>query len=414
MLSQPLNVSAEAEVPRRIVTDRLFDSAVQGAIEWECERIGGDTLAEGFISAGMAGSSEADWFMLAQHALGLEDDYAGYVAAAGQPDTDGGDELLTEPARRNVTLSLLGGSGSDMSGAALEEAGCNELVWVALSQRLNGFDDTAAMTMLAGMQQPDGGFGLRGSDADVTAMALTVLEGSNADRAERWLRDCDSFDSCETAAWCIIAACSRGERAALNDDYADENGVRPIDVLFACRHDSGGFSHQPGGEPEWLSTAQALTALSALSEYSAGGGGLFDGVPADETKRSRENIAGETEQALKQLAKIEQLNTEIRAELYPPEDIKLTKLPLLLDVNDRIETIEPQYRGLVLAQEELAARETVVKKWSAAGVAFGVIWKIAAFIALLRFRKTKLAKGLKEKYRSLGIFKRLSKSEGGE
>lgn len=403
-------VCADDEVQRQIITDGLFLEAVDGAVEWERENTGGVTLSDGFVSSGMAGSSEADWFMIAENALGLSDDYSAYVTAAGVPEiTDG--ELLTEPARRNTALALLGGSGCDMSGADLEQAGCNELVWVVLSQRLCGYDDSRALSMLVDMQHKDGGFGLRDSDADVTAMALTVLDGEPADRAEEWLKDhTDGSMSCETASWCIIAACSRGDRAALNDDYADSSGIRPVDVLFACRTEDGGFSHKAGGKAEVISTAQALTALAALTEYDAGGGGIFDGGPADASVRTQTNIAGESEQAVDDMEHIEKLNKKIREEMYPPEDIKLTQLRELISVNNEIETVEPYYRHYVLAAEELAAREKQLKKWSAIGAVFGLLWKLAALIALWRFKHSKLAKRLDEKFRPLS-FRRKKKTE---
>ena len=396
LVISPLNAFAET-ADREIITDEMYIQAVDEAIAWELGRVGGGSVADGFVSGEMAGSSEADWFMIAEKALGIRDDFAGYIDAAGVPEITEG-ELLTEPARRNVTLALLGGKGSDMSGARLDEAGCNELVWVMLSQRLNGYDDSAAEKLLIEMQQPDGGFGLRGSDADVTAMALTVLDGEAADRAEKWLTDNTDGMSCETAAWCIIAACSNGERAALSDDYAEKDGARPIDILFSCRNPDGGFSHTEGGESEVISTAQALTALAALAEYDAGGGGIFDGIPADTDIRSQKNIAGESEDTLAELQKIEKLNREIRSDFYPPEEIKLTRLRELAELNDRIETVKPCYRHYIIARTDLSAREMSLKKWSAAGVAFGIVWKIAALIALVWFRKTKLAKKLYRKY----------------
>lgn len=404
----PLTAYAET-ADRDIITDEMYIAAVEETIDWECERVGGSSLAEGFIAEDMAGSSEADWFMIAEHALGLEDDFEGYIAAAGVPDvTDG--ELLTEPARRNVTLALLGGKGSDMSGAALDEAGCNELVWVVLSQRLNGYDSTAAEQRLTSMQQPDGGFGLMGSDADITAMALTVLDGDAADRAEKWLTENIGGMSCETAAWCIIAACSQSSRASLNDDLVGSDGARPIDILFSCRGSDGGFSHTPDGESEVISTAQALTALAALAEYGAGGEGIFDGKTADTDIYAQHNIAGEDSFALGQLEKIGELNREIRAGFYPPEDIKITRLRELSRLNERIQTVAPCYRHYIIASADLSAREAKFKKLSAAGVAFGVVWKIAAVILLIRFRKTKLAKKL---YKKIGRYlpKRKKKRE---
>ncbi len=395
LLTQPLTALADT-ADRTIVTDDMYLEAVDGALEWERERIGGE-LAEGFVSSGMAGGSEADWFIMAECLLGISDDYGSYISTVGEPEAAEG-ELLTEPARSSVTLAIAGGRGTDMENVPLDAAGCNELVWATLAQRMNGFDSSAAESLLYGMQQPDGGFGLRGSDADITAMALTVLEGEPADRAEKWLKDNGESMTCETAAWCIIAACSRGDRAALNDDYADSSGTRPIDVLFACRSSDGGFSHTAGGESEVISTAQALTALAALAEYDAGGGGIFDSVRTKPDIRSQDNIAGESKYALDQLAKIEQLNSEIRSDYYPPEEIKLTHLPDLIGLNDRIETVAPCYRHYIIARDELAARESRLKKMSAAGVAFGAVWKIAALIFLVRFRKTKLAKKLYKKY----------------
>ena len=387
LLTGGLTAGAE-EVKRCYIDDEDFIRIADGARVWEKHRTSGDSLADGFIADGTAGSSEADWFIIAEKTLGLEDDYESYLDAAKAP---GEEELLTEPARRSVTTALLGGSGEDMSGAALDEAGCNELIWVALAQRLNGYDGTAAMELLYEMQQPDGGFGLKGSDPDVTAMALTVLDGEPAKQAADWL--CENYSpadmTCETAAWYMIGACCSGD-GELMELISAKEGTRPIDVLMSCRNDDGGFAHTPGSESGVLPTSQALTALAALAEFNAGGGSIYDGEPAEVDLYKQHNIAIESEETIRLHAEALEITNEIRAGYYPPKSVEIVDLPNLIDLNNRIEKYESA--GIsIIAADDLRERERTLKFWALAGGIFGVLWKVGAVVLLIWLRRSGLA-----------------------
>jgi hypothetical protein len=106
VLLAPIRVCAEAS--REIYSDEEIISAINCAFDSEREKLGSESLAEGFISSGMAGESEADWYIVAEAAVGVEDDYAAYAAAAGTVLEErlghSEDCYLTEIARTSAAI----------------------------------------------------------------------------------------------------------------------------------------------------------------------------------------------------------------------------------------------------------------------------------------------------------------------
>ncbi len=312
--------TAEQQGGRITLTDEKFIKLVENALDRERRRLKDDSLAEGFAknvgTAGgaAAGSPEGDWFMIAEKALGFEDDYAAYISACEPPQ----DPSPAEAARRAITERLLTGGGTNffvpMPEYEPSELAVNEIIWVGTAERLcggdggmntvhaNEFVQAAYLDELISRQNPDGSFGMRGdSDPDLTAMSLILLpkESEAAVKAlgclsEMW--QSGGITNCEAAAWCIIGYCSQDICPNDTADFTAANGRRPIDLLAQdCLCRDGGFSHLPNDDDSAaLPTEQALLALAALAEYNAGGGGLFDEITVDTDIYSQHKISGES------------------------------------------------------------------------------------------------------------------------
>lgn len=403
-----------AEPERNLITAEDYRSALKGAFGWELDRLDGDSLCESFLSAGAAAESESDWFVIAERAAGAEDDYAAYAKTAaeilGSRLDDPSGYYLTELARTAVVLGLCGeGNAPDLSGLRLDEVGDNEVIWIVIAQKLNGYDYSAAERELFERQSEDGGFGLTETDADITAMALHALpkDSVQAEAAleylKRYYAENSGDMSCETAAQIIMGLCAQGIDPSQSADFTDENGVRPIDVLMSKQAD-GGFTHLDEDEPNAMATMQAAAALSALGYYSETGKSVFEPgfMPAD--VYSCQNPSGETFdeydmgllngieypsasdiERLKALsaradlygtdddirgildeklaesericAQIEELNGEIRDGFYPAESVGLSSLGKLHEINERIAGFSEADRELILSADELAERE---------------------------------------------------------
>lgn len=413
-------VSAQAAEPERgLITAGDFQSALNGAFGWELDRLDGDTLCEGFLTAGTAAESESDWFVISERAAGAEDDYAAYAETAaeilGSRLDDPSGYYLTELARTAVALGLCGEDNApDLSGLELGEAGDNEVIWVAIAQKLNGYDYSSAELELFERQSEDGGFGLAETDADITAMALHALP-KGCEQAEaaigylkKYYAENSGEMSCETAAQIIMGLCAQGVNPSQSADFTDENGVRPIDVLMSKRV-GGGFTHLDEDEPNAMATMQAAAALSALGYYSETGRSVFEPgfEPADvyscenpigetfdeydlgllngikepsasdferlKALRERADIYGtdnetygildgklaESESICKQ---IEELNGEIRDGFYPADSVGLSRLGRLRGLNEKISGFSEEDRTLILSADELAERETLLSK----------------------------------------------------
>ncbi len=394
---------------RYTLPDEAFVTLAENAIEWKKRRLGSDTLSEGFIRGGKAGSSEGDWSMLAEKALGMEDDYAAYARERSPAD----ESIPTEAARSAITAFLLTGEKTELPEYEVGELAVNELIWLGAAERVRGGEYEEYLEALEARQNADGSFGMRGdADPDLTAMSLIVLPAHSpaSERAaeslsEMWQRD--DIDSCEAAAWCIIGLCAADISANNSAEFSAENGCRPLDLLTEVfLTDSGGFSHKAHGaedSSEALPTEQALLALAAMAEYNAGGGGLFDevyvktdiytqsglaGEDFDETDRRfaeeisptaaangallrlgeraelfgaeedvRRLLADKLTESGRQLAEVERLNAETRAELYPPDEVSVFALGRLMEHDRAAARLSYEDRALLLAQEELDRRE---------------------------------------------------------
>ncbi len=433
-----------AAYERYTLTDDKYIKLVENALDWERRRLKKDSLAEGFAESGAAGSPEGDWFMIAEKALGTEDDYAAYIKACEQPE----DPSPTEAARRAITERLLTGGGdytnlfAPMPEYELNELAVNEIIWVGTAERLCGESYTAYLDELIERQNPDGSFGMRGdSDPDLTAMSLILLpkESEQAVKAlgclsEMW--QSGKIANCEAAAWCIIGCCSQDIRPNDTADFpAGIDGRRPIDLLaLDCLCRDGGFSHLPDGDDSAaLPTEQALLALAALAESNANGNGLFDEITVDTDIYSQRKISGESfdefdEAAARELSPstankealwalheranycgatdeqkaladgkiteireklrvISELNLETTVNLYPPEEVGFTKLGQLTEHNRRAAEIADEDKALLLAGEELIKREKRLKAECAAGIAGLAVTTAGAVILFVRKRK---------------------------
>jgi hypothetical protein len=433
--------TAEQQGGRITLTDEKFIKLVENALDRERRRLKDDSLAEGFAknvgTAGgaAAGSPEGDWFMIAEKALGFEDDYAAYISAC-EPQ---GDLSPTEAARRAITERLLTGGGTDffvpMPEYEPSELAVNEIIWTGTAERLCGSDYAAYLDELISRQNPDGSFGMRGdSDPDLTAMSLILLpkESEAAVKAlgclsEMW--QSGEITNCEAAAWCIIGCCSQDICPNDTADFTAANGRRPIDLLAQdCLCRDGGFSHLPNDDDSAaLPTEQALLALAALAEYNAGGGGLFDEITVDTDIYSQHKISGESfdefdEAAARELSAstsniealwalheranycgatdeqkalvegklteitekhrvISELNLETTEFFYPPESVGFSKLRQLTEHNRRAAEVAEEDRSLLLAADELILREKRLKTAKACGLG-GLAVLIAAAVII--------------------------------
>jgi hypothetical protein len=350
---------------------------------------------------------------------------------------------LTEFARTAVVIDICGGESPDLSQLDFSSAGDNEVIWYALAQKLGGYDCSAAENELALRQSDDGGFGILGdSDADVTAMALNILpsDGDEASAAVNYLSEYYSENgsemSTETAAQMIIGLCTQGINPSQSAQFTAEDGVRLTDILLSRRTEDG-FSHVDGGDTNEMATMQALTALAVLGYYSAAQRSVFDGnfVPIDlygeenlggegfddydtgllesvqnvqasdhsllETLKSRANLYGADYETLSEIeeklaksellcSEIESINSEIRENLYPADEVRLNALSELHEINVRIEQFSEQDRALILSADELESREAelqIGKKYLIIACCGGVLLAVAVIIYIIRKKK---------------------------
>ncbi len=399
------SVSAEG-AERNTVTDEQFLNVVENALDWERSRINSDSLIEGYISQGIEGESEADWFVLAEYLLGLNDDYESYCDAAEKCHSDrlnGDSEYLTEYARTALVLKICGDVNTDLSSLSIENAADNEIIWLAISQCVNGYDYTYLLEEIEARQDTDGSFGR--SDIDVTAMALVILEKDSESSRLALAFLSEQFQgtqlSCEADAWLIIGLCAQGINPSQSLDFTRENGVRPIDELLEFESSDGGFCHSLENESNTLSTYQSLIALTALAKYSDDGEGIFDALSIENDIYALKNLSCEgfddydmnaleeiarevsatdleqleklseraelyeadeqTKQALSQAIsesemlceQIEELNSYILENAYPLEKAHFTKYTVLCEINEKSKAFSDKDQSLILSFDEI-------------------------------------------------------------
>ncbi len=449
-------LKASAEEPKReLLTAEIYRESVQKALKWERKKLASESLCDGFLTLDLAGTSEGDWFVLAERVLNIDDDYGDYARVSAEKFADfmlepeGG--YLTEPARIAVAAALCDKDQrenfAELADLDISQAGANELAWLAAAQNFCGLDNSETVEKLCEMQQSDGGFGLSNSDADITAMALMALpkDGENAEKAldylKKYFAETDNI-SCETAAQMIMGLCAQGVNCSESSDFTKENGARLTEILLSYQTDDGGFSHVYGYESNTIATMEALAALAVQGYFSATGEyflsenfaltdvlsaenpfaeGFFEydleqvksideplasDFPAISELKKRADEYGTDDETLDILDKkyanskqkcdeIEKLNTKIRDDFYPASDVKLTKLSKLAELNDQISAYKSADRELILSADDLAEREITLKKEAAAGAILIII--VAGGGAIYIIKRTKKHEQLRKK-----------------
>ncbi len=275
-----------------------------------------------------AGNSTCDWTAVAFAIAGVKEDYDAYLSALENYVTEKyqtEDELdrvkATEWHRISLTVLALGGDptsfGMDINGNAINliADGTYNYVHDDLgAQGINGYI-YALITLDAGKyeipsnskytreniiyailcaQEEDGGFGLvKGSDPDITAMALQALapykENSDVkkavDAALTYLSEMQngdgtysssSIESSETCSQVIMALCANGIDPR-EDERFIKHGSSVYNALMKFRLDDGSFVHSyDDTKGNIMATEQAMLALVAIVDFDSGQGGIFN------------------------------------------------------------------------------------------------------------------------------------------
>jgi prenyltransferase beta subunit len=442
-------LKASAEEPKReLLTAEIYQESVQKALKWERKKLASDSLCDGFLAHDLAGTSEGDWFVLAERVLDIDDNYDDYARVSVEKfadfmlGPDGG--YLTEPARIAVAAVLCDEDQrenfAELVDLDISQAGANELAWLAAAQNFCSLDNAKTVKKLCKMQQSDGGFGLSNSDADITAMALMALpkDGENAEKAldylKKYFAETDEI-SCETAAQMIIGLCAQGVNCSESSDFTKENGVRLTEILLSYQTDDGGFSHVYGDESNTIATMEALAALAVQGYFSVAGEyylnenfaltdvlstenpfaeGFFK-YDSDQIESIDEPLASdfsmiselknradeygiddETLDILKEkyaiskrkCDEIEKLNAKIRENFYPASDVNFTKLSKISALNKEISSYKSADKELILSANELSEREKALKKEAAAGAILIIILACSGVIYIIKRTKS--------------------------
>ena len=295
----------------------------------------GTLFAGGFLQS--AGSTAGDWYPFGMAALGLEDDYAAYLATLRQNvreryDADGtlSDSKATEWHR--VLLAALS-CGADPERFCLTEQGetvnlvndgifcrrnvgrqgLNGYIWALIALHTRDYPvpanaantEETLLSALLTKQLSDGGWTMleNTADTDLTAMALIALApmadrspeaGAAADAAVECLAALQlpdggfasgGFANCESCAVVLAALCTAGVDVDTDARFV-KNGRTVYDALLSYRLADGSFTHafisdpdDPAAVPEApndMSCQQALYALAAYHRFLTGGGSIFD------------------------------------------------------------------------------------------------------------------------------------------
>jgi hypothetical protein len=350
---------------RTEISDSEIISAIDTAFEDETKKLENDSLARGFIAADTVGEMESDWYILAESAVGKEDDYAAYAEKAEtvleERIKNVGDYYLTEIARTAIAIKICGGTVPDLSAVSLDGVGDNEVAWLAIAQNIGGYDTDSMLEELYGRQDGEGAFGLGSPDKDITAMALNVLPKDSEQALaavgylEKAYADCsaDGEDiSTETAAQIIIGLCSQGINPSSSEGFTTADGVRPIDIVMSRRTD-GGFSSSVSGEKNDMSTVQSVLALAVLSHYSVTGESLFSAdfartdIFSDTAMATATNLCGET------------FDSYDRGVLDGIANAAASDIKLLQQLSQRAETLGADEQTLTEISKKLADSESV-------------------------------------------------------
>lgn len=264
----------------------------------------------------LAGTSSADWYIIAFSRLGEEKDYGSYLAALTERISSDDTTKATEWQRRTLAILAVGGdpeNAGNKNTVALGtyenenpgKQGLNGWIWALIALDGKDFEvpENAIFTRekiiseILSAELDGGGFAMTGTlpDPDVTAMAITALapyfyreevkdvidraldrlskmQTENGDFASYGVRNSGS------TAQVIIALCSVGIDPETDSRFI-KNGKTLIDGLSVYKTSSGGFSHSGGDKADVLSTGQVLCAAAALSRLKNSERALYDFRP---------------------------------------------------------------------------------------------------------------------------------------
>lgn len=213
----------------------------------------------------------------------------------------GGDPQSFGTKSDGTPIDLIADGTYDFHGESLGTQGLNGWVYALLVLDASGvavpndakFTRADMLEAILAAQEDNGGFGLQTgqSDADVTAMALQALAPYRAelsepiDRALNYLSEAMNescrftaygTESAETSAQAVMALCFLGIDP--ENDARFRRGTRSLlDGLADFRLSDGTYGHSLDEESgNYLATAQALLALTALERFREGQPQLFD------------------------------------------------------------------------------------------------------------------------------------------
>jgi len=248
---------------------------------------------------GNAGSG-SEWFAFSLSRYGNYD-FSGYISALEKYIEKNEIAGAVTQQKYAFVLSALGAK-NDFTASAVDRTAGNQGIMslvFALHLITNGaeselYDADAIISDILSLKLSDGGWTLRGenADVDVTAMTVTALapyiENSNDVYkavsealdiiSERQLASGGfisyGVENPESAAQVTVALCTLGIDPE-NDERFIKNGNSPIDAMLSFKLENGLFSHTAGGNANNAATYQVLYALIAYERFEASLSPLF-------------------------------------------------------------------------------------------------------------------------------------------
>ena len=274
-----------------------------------------------------AGTSVCDWTAIALALSGSQENYPRYLqnlqkyVETNYEKNGGLDHIKSTPYHRIALTALALGSNprefgtkSDgtpidlvadgtyaFAGNSIGDQGLNGWIYALITldaenTQISGdvkFTREDMIHAIISAQEPDGGFGLiKGkSDVDITAMALQALAPYAqkyplaVDNALAYLsgemnEDClysaYGTENAESSAQVILALCALGIQPETDMRFCrGENTL--LSGLKRFHKEDNTFGHtQEDAKGDFLATAQALLALTALQKLYSGNGRIFD------------------------------------------------------------------------------------------------------------------------------------------
>ena len=242
----------------------------------------------------------AEWYALALIKRAPTLDFTGYEAALRERLLSGG---ITAPATKlkcALVLACLGSSPALVQATLDEAIGQHDLLmaWVFGLHVINAGYTANVQTRadvietILSKKNADGGWSITGtvSDVDVTAMTLQALapnrdlsgvadavDGALALLSSRQLESGGfqsyGVENAESSAQVILALTSLGVDA--RDAGFDGGYERILSGISQFAAESGGFSHQIGGDVNELATSQVYLALSSVLASRGGKSSVY-------------------------------------------------------------------------------------------------------------------------------------------